>query len=327
MSKQPKLGFPAGLNTLLTSYVLDSITIPTFALNTQHEITHWNKALEKITGFLAGDMIGSKDQWKPFYPNPRPTLCDLIIEEADNDVIKQFFAHKYRQSNILENALSAEDFFPTLGNGEWLSFTAGPILDSKGNTLGAVETLSIISEQKQAEKELIRSQQKYRELSTLDDLTQLYNARYFFSTIESEVDRCNRYSQALTACMFDLDDFKIVNDTYGHQFGNIVLSQFATIIKTNIRHVDMAFRYGGEEFIVLFPFVIAHQAAIVVDKILKQLEQTEFKTTSGQFVHITASAGLASYQSQEGQERFIHRTDKAMYQSKAHGKNQITLAD
>ena len=67
--------------------------------------------------------------------------------------------------------------------------------------------------------------------------------------------------------MLDLDDFKQVNDTYGHQFGNTVLTGFADIIKENIRHVDVAFRYGGEEFVILFPFVISNKAAIAVKKI------------------------------------------------------------
>lgn len=327
MIDQPEIGSQTHSETLLASHVLDSIAIPTFAINMQHEITHWNKALEIATGLLATDMIGSKNQWKPFYPNPRPTMSDLIVEGAKDGSVERFYTNKYQKSGILENAYSAEDFFPAVGNGEWLSFTAAPILDADSNIVGAVETLIIISEQKHTEKKLIDSQLKYRELSTLDDLTQLYNARHFFSTIESEVDRCNRYSQALSACMFDLDDFKIINDTYGHQFGNTVLAQFSKIIKTNIRHVDMAFRYGGEEFIVLFPFVIAHQAATVVDKILLQLEQADFKAEEGQIVNITASAGTATYSAKEGHESFIRRADKAMYVSKSNGKNQMTIGD
>jgi len=328
MSDDPEIGLPAaGIETLLASRVLDSIAIPTFAINLQHEITHWNKALVKATGLLATDMIGSKNQWQPFYPNPRPTMSDLIIEGAKDESVERFYTNKYHKSSILENAFEAEDFFPTVGSGEWLSFAAAPILDANNNIIGAVETLINISEQKHTEKRLIDSQQKYRELSTLDDLTQLYNARYFFSEFENEVSRCDRYSQLLSVCMFDLDDFKHINDTYGHQFGNVVLSGFANIIKENIRHVDMAFRYGGEEFVILFPFVIANKASVAIEKIRLQLEQTDFVTDDGETINITVSAGIATYLSTEGADSFIKRADKAMYQAKSNGKNKVIIAD
>ena len=327
MIDRPKIGLNTSPETLLASHVLDSIAIPTFAINIQHEITHWNKALEKVTGLLAIDMIGRKNQWKPFYSNPRPTMSDLIIEGAKDESVERFYTNKYHKSSIIENAFEAEDFFPNIGTGEWLSFAAAPILDTDSNIIGAVETLIIISEQKHTEKRLIDSQQKYRELSTLDDLTQLYNARHFFSEFESEVNRCDRYTQALSICMFDLDDFKHTNDTFGHQFGNVVLAEFANIIRKNIRHVDTAFRYGGEEFVILFPFVIANKATVAVEKIRRQLEQKDFLTDDGEIINITASAGVATYISKEGSDSFIKRADKAMYQAKLNGKNRALIAD
>jgi len=309
------------------SSVLDSIAIATFAIDVDHKITHWNRALEKASGLLAKDMIGTKDQWKPFYLNPRPTMSDLIIESAKDESVERFYTNKFHKSNVLENAYEAEDFFPAMGSGEWLSFTAAPILDFDGNIIGAVETLTIISDRKNAEQKLIISQQKYRELSTLDDLTKLFNPRHFFSKIEEEIDRCNRYNQALSICMFDLDNFKRVNDAYGHQFGNLVLAEFAKVIQTNIRQVDMAFRYGGEEFIILFPFVIAHRAAIVVEKIRHQFEQINFKADNDVVVNVTTSAGLTTYCSKENTDSLIKRVDKAMYQSKSSGKNKVTIVD
>ena len=327
MSKHPDTKSPVPSEALPAHRVLDSIAIPTFAINSQHEITHWNRALEKASGLLAVDMIGTKNQWKPFYPNPRPTLSDLIVEGAKDEHVSQFYTNKYQRSNLLNNAYEAEDFFPNMGMGEWLSFTAAPIFDDDNNIIGAVETLTIISDRKHAEKKLMDSQHKYRELSTLDDLTQLFNARHFFEKIEEEISRSDRYSQALSICMLDLDDFKTINDTYGHQFGNTVLTEFANIIKRNIRHVDMAFRYGGEEFVILFPFVIAHSALTVVEKILTQLERVDFKADNGDIVNITTSAGLATYFAKEGQDSFIKRVDKAMYHSKSNGKNQISIAE
>jgi len=312
-------------SSLSAANVLDSIAIPTFSINTQHEITHWNRALEKASGLLAGDMIGTKNQWKPFYPTSRPTMADLIIEGARDESVEKFYTNKYHKSKVLEDAYEAEDFFPDMGDGEWLSFTAAPILDADNNIIGAVETLTVISDRKCAEQDLIDSQQKYRELSTIDDLTGLFNARHFFAKIADETSRCNRYSQDLSLCMFDLDNFKVINDTYGHQFGNTVLEEFARIIKVNIRHIDIPFRYGGEEFVILFPFVIADQSATVIEKIRLQLAATKFTTDDGKTVSVTVSAGLSTYVSKEDQNNFIKRADLAMYEAKKNGKNRIVI--
>jgi len=92
--------------------VLDSIAIPTFAINVQHEITHWNQAIEKASGYLAVDMIGTKNQWKPFYPNARPTMSDLIVEGGQDESVERFYTSKYNKSNILDNTYEAEDFSP-----------------------------------------------------------------------------------------------------------------------------------------------------------------------------------------------------------------------
>jgi len=305
--------------------VLDSIAIPTFAINTQHEITYWNRAIEKASGYLAVDMIGTKNQWKPFYPNPRPTMSDLIIEDSRDESVEKFYSNKYHPSSVLDNAYEAEDYFPYMGDGEWLSFTAAPILDDNNNVVGAVETLTVISDRKLAEQNLIESQQKYRELSTIDDLTGLFNARHFFEQVSSEISRCNRYNQDLSLCMFDLDNFKEINDTYGHQFGNTVLEGFAKIINANIRHIDIAFRYGGEEFVILFPCVIADHSITVVEKIRLQLAAKKFTTDCGKKLSVTTSAGLSTYINKEENENFIKRADSAMYEAKNNGKNRTVI--
>lgn len=311
---------------VLTSHVLDSIAIPTFAINLDHEITHWNKALVKASGYSSDEMIGSTGQWKPFYPSKRPTMADLIVDGGNNKSVEKFYTDKYKQSNVLEYAYEAEDYFKGMGHGEWLAFTSAPITNTAGELIGAVETLVVISDRKKTELELIDSQQKYRELSTIDDLTQLFNTRHFYEEIHYEVDRCNRYEQRLTICMFDLDDFKSLNDNYGHLFGNTVLESFGKLIHASIRHIDAGYRYGGEEFIVIFPLINAQSASLVAERIRSELEKINFVTNSGQVVNVTVSAGIAEHKTNEQQESLIQRADRAMYQSKDNGKNLITVA-
>lgn len=306
--------------------VLNSIAIPTFVINQDGFITHWNQAMEKASGYPAERMIGTNQQWKPFYTHERPTMADLIIAGGHNQTIEQFYRDKYRKSSVLDNAYEAEDYFPAMGSGEWLSFTAAPIFDKENNIVGAVETFVVISDRKQTEQELIESQKKYRLLSTVDDLTQLYNSRHFQTQIKHEVGLCNRYQQQLSICLFDLDNFKHLNDTYGHVFGNIVLEAFGKLLNAQIRHIDEAFRFGGEEFIITMPMVNEQEAFAAADRIRTEWEAMRFTTANNEIIHITVSAGVATHTGTEEAQDLINRADKAMYQSKQKGKNQITMA-
>ena len=187
-------------------------------------------------------------------------------------------------------------------------------------------TLVVISDQKKAEFELIQGKEKYRELSIIDDLTQLFNARHLYEQLNTEIQRSHRYKQSLSVCMFDIDNFKFLNDSYGHLFGNIVLENFGKLIKSSIRGTDSGYRYGGEEFIILLPSSSLEGALIVVDRIRAMLEKIKFKTDDGESVSITVSGGLASLLPQDNSDELLRRVDLAMYQAKNSGKNKIVTA-
>lgn len=305
------------------SQIIDNIAIPMFILNNDHVITHWNKAIAQASGLTSEEMVGSKNQWKPFYSHSRPTMADLIIDGGKNEAVESFYKGKFKPSAVLENAYEAEDYFPDMGDGEWLSFTASPILNEHGKVVGAVETLVVISDRKKAEFELIQREQAYREMSIIDDLTQLFNSRHFYEQIDHELDRCKRYQQTLTLCLFDLDRFKLINDTYGHLFGNQVLETFGKLIKSSIRSIDTAYRYGGEEFIVLLPSANSDSAMVVADRIRETLSNIRFTTDDGEPITVTVSGGIATYTKNDSTNSLIHRADQAMYLAKENGRNQI----
>ena len=131
--------------------------VPQFVIDTDHNVTYWNKALEIHSRILAEEIVGTKNQWKAFYNTKRPCMADLLIDKAYDDIPK-YFGNKYRKSMILEDACEAIDFFPDLGEeGKWLHFTAAAIRNSKGDIIGAVETLQDITEQKNAEINIMKS--------------------------------------------------------------------------------------------------------------------------------------------------------------------------
>ena len=138
-----------------------------------------------------------------------------------------------------------------------------------------------ITDRKKAEDGLRKSKQKYQELSIIDDLTKLYNSRHFYNQLKIEIGRADRYNQSLTILLLDIDDFKQLNDAYGHIEGNVILSQFGKLIKRCLRRTDSAYRYGGEEFTILLPMSTIEDGVITAERIRAKLKKEIFPPVSG----------------------------------------------
>jgi len=140
--------------------------IPQFAIDQNHRVVYWNGALEAYSGIKTGDILGTTEHWRAFYPDERPCLADLLIDgEGDEGMIARWYKGKYAPSGLVRGAYEATDFFPSLGeDGTWLYFTAALIRDEEGEVIGAVETLEDVTERKQAE-ERIRIFQRFAEAS------------------------------------------------------------------------------------------------------------------------------------------------------------------
>lgn len=167
--------------------------------------------------------------------------------------------------------------------------------------------------------------EKLKKLAITDGLTKLYNSRYFYTQIEMEIDRMNRYRHPLSLLLLDIDNFKEYNDTYGHLDGDKILIRLGEIIRKCLRTMDSAYRYGGEEFTILLPETNLDEAVNVARRIQKKLEGETFVSMSGETSKITLSIGVTEYQPTEELASFILRADKAMYLSKDRGKNTISV--
>jgi diguanylate cyclase (GGDEF)-like protein/PAS domain S-box-containing protein len=188
---------------------------------------------------------------------------------------------------------------------------------------GAIANAQLYLGLKKTEQELKESEQRYRELSIIDDLTQLYNSRHFYYQLKIEVDRSNRYQQPLTLLLLDLDNFKTFNDSYGHIEGDQVLIRLGQVFKRCMRETDFAYRCGGEEFTVLLPMTTSADGAVTAERIRTEFRKETFSPAPGQNVHVTVSVGLAQYKPQEEMKVFVHRVDQLMYQGKKNGRDRV----
>jgi diguanylate cyclase (GGDEF)-like protein len=185
--------------------------------------------------------------------------------------------------------------------------------------------LKRVLKERELTKERVRMMEKLQKLAVTDGLTKLYNSRSFYSQLETEVDRFNRYRHPLSLLLLDLDHFKDYNDSFGHLEGDKVLVRFSQIIKSCLRANDSAYRYGGEEFTVILPETGGAEAKTVAQRIRSALESERFCPEDGKKVQITISIGVTEYQSKEELSTFIQRADKAMYLSKQMGRNKVSM--
>jgi diguanylate cyclase (GGDEF)-like protein len=179
------------------------------------------------------------------------------------------------------------------------------------------------TERKFAEEALRKSEQRYLELSIIDDLSKLYNSRHFYDQLEKEIERSKRYEQPLTLLLLDLDKFKIFNDTYGHVEGDHVLSRLGQVIKRCLRGPDSAYRYGGEEFTIILPMTTSEDGFATAERIQTEFRKEVFTPVSGKEVIVTMSIGFAQYKLNEDMKEFVHRVDRLMYQAKNNGRDKI----
>src|SRR3954462_679145 len=158
-----------------------------------------------------------------------------------------------------------------------------------------------------------------RQLADLDALTGLHNRRYFHETLAREVARAHRYGRQLALVVFDLDDFKAINDRIGHLAGDSVLAETAERVKDVVRSADVACRVGGDEFAVLLPESVASDA----DQLYHRLLGAGGSRPVGQAGRLSVSAGIAELRQEDDPTRFFERADEALYRAKERGKAQV----
>ena len=172
---------------------------------------------------------------------------------------------------------------------------------------------------------LDKTQERLRRLAITDDLTGVFNRRYFFEAAEREMARARRTAERVSVVVLDMDDFKQINDTYGHKAGDAVLQRVAALCQANTRAMDTFARYGGEEFVFLLPRMDGAHALKFCERIQQALLHAQVQD-GGAVIHFSASIGVSTYEPGVSDvDSLVTRADRAMYKAKAQGKNAIIV--
>ncbi len=211
------------------------------------------------------------------------------------------------------------------GTPVYYSTISTPFKGPGGDLIGIVEHITDITERVKAEKSLAESERRYKELSLVDELTRLFNKRYFNTHLQLEVERANRHGHPLSLLLLDIDNFKHHNDTYGHADGDRVLARLGQVIAESLRVNDVPCRYGGEEFTIILPVTSGEQATVVAERIRARFAGEIFQPTPQETVRKTISIGVTQYLAGESGQSLLERADQNMYEAKQSGKNRYVL--
>jgi len=238
----------------------------------------------------------------------------------------------------IKNAMTRQDY--TVINEHTRSIMLVP-LSSHGFTMGVLiaesneanrfrerdqQMLSIVSRSAAMALENAELHRRTEELTINDELTATYNYRYFVQKLQEEKRRAARYMLPFSLIMVDIDWFKKLNDSYGHEVGNVVLKQLSEIIKSCIRDVDIFCRYGGEEFVVILPQTPQVEASGIAERIRQQVEEAVLLIENAGRLKITVSIGVTSFpENGKSQEDILAVADQALYRAKGGGRNLVCI--
>ncbi|MDJ0766271.1 MAG: GGDEF domain-containing protein [Myxococcota bacterium] len=183
---------------------------------------------------------------------------------------------------------------------------------------------NISRELKRKNRELEKANITITKLTQIDMLTQIANRRYFFEQFSKHFSVARRHAHPLSVVMMDIDHFKRINDTYGHQAGDTTLAGLSGLLRTELRHEDLPARYGGEEFVVSLPFTDATQGVSVIERLREKIQAADFMKNRQQ---VTASFGLAQFHEDKTELDLINRADQALYKAKESGRNRVVMSE
>jgi diguanylate cyclase (GGDEF)-like protein/PAS domain S-box-containing protein len=290
--------------------IFDSIRDPFCIIDRSYTIVRANEAYAQLKNRAVDDLIDR--------------TCYKALEEK-SEVCDGCIIRKTLQSMDP----CAKEKKVTLKSGEtlWMEIFTYPILDDAGEVSHVIEYTRDVTDRKKSEEDRRRLIERLEYLSKIDSLTGLLSRRALSEQLEYEIDRARRYKAELAVILCDLDNLKAINDNHGHLAGDATLQLLAATLRSSLRNVDIAGRYGGDEFLVIVPQTSAESALSIAEKMRRAAERTEVRLEGDKRVAMSLSIGVAGLGPlPEDMDGLISRVDAALYASKNAGRNKVSLA-
>ena len=300
--------------------LLDSIEVGIAMLDRNFKVQVWNKFLENHGAKKAEAIIG--DSLFSHFPEIEEKWLRTKVDPVFNLKSPVFIIWEQRpylfKFACNRPVTSAAEFM-------YQNVTMFPIVDKRGNVERFCMLVYDVTEQALGKRGMEHLNEELKTASRVDGLTGLYNRRYWQERFDEMHKLCVRREKPSTALMLDIDHFKRINDTYGHQAGDKVIKMLAALIKRCVRETDLAGRYGGEEFAIILNDSSVEDAKIVAERI-RQLAKRLVVEHEGESISFTVSLGLAQFSPDfKGAMAWLECADQALYEAKENGRNQYRI--
>ena len=262
-------------------------------------VIFWNESAQRIFGYTEKEMAG-----KPL---------TVLMSPQDRDA-HQKGLERIRLTGKSKYIGKTKEMQALRKNGEKFPIELSVAMWNVGEKTFYSGIVRDITKRKRLESEL-------QTRADTDTLTQVFNRIKYDEIVKREIERARRYNHPLSLIMFDIDHFKIVNDTYGHAVGDYVLQALTQIVKLNLRETDYLVRWGGEEFVIIAPDTDIERAEILAERVRKSAEEYKFERAGT----VTVSFGVTQFTKNDTEDTLIRRTDDALYSAKRMGRNRVEV--
>jgi len=290
--------------------LLENLYDGVYYVDTKNRITLWNQSAERITGYKKEEVIGSRCS---------DNILRHIDEKGNELCVKGCPLKRTLQDGEIRDAdvyLHHKD-----GHRIPISIRISPITDDAGNIIGAVEVFSDISKN----LDLIKEMEGLRRDAFIDHLTGIGNRKYAEMNMENRITEMNSHQVPFGILFLDIDHFKKVNDTHGHDLGDKVLIMVAKTISNTIRGMDVICRWGGEEFVVILPNINLETIKVAAERVRMFVKRSWITLDKKHNLAITISVGATMASVADTPDSLLKRADTLMYKSKTGGRDRVTF--
>jgi diguanylate cyclase (GGDEF)-like protein/PAS domain S-box-containing protein len=291
--------------------IMEQLSDGVYFVDRKRRITFWNRGAEELTGYSRGDAVGRRcadnmlvhvDAAGEKLCNGRCPVSATLLDGADRET--EAFLH-HREGHRIP-----------------VRIKVSPINDDRGAVIGAVEIFSDASRQ----PELLERIRELERVAMIDQLTEVPNRRYLERCLDSRARELSRYGWPYGVVLLDVDEFKAVNDTHGHDVGDRVLRVVARTLAHSTRAFDVVGRWGGEEFLAVIPQVDLEVISEISDRFRRLVESAHLDLASGP-LSVTVSVGAALAEEGEANQALVKRADDCLYEAKRSGRNRVKTSE